>query len=150
MFAESLKLERRTRPTLPQSGRINRSSILAPRPELSLPGNQGGFVFRTRGSIPRANCAVQINCERINAPFGNPTTHCLRERLLSPGRASSTPASSSRGRDCGRNQLAGNAGLFQFTHFIRYDCTIIQNLSCGGRKRACRVQLSDSKLQVYK
>lgn len=27
-------------------------------------------------------------------------------------------ASSSRGRDCGRNQLAGNAGLFRLTRFV--------------------------------
>lgn len=144
MFAESLKPERRTRPTtLPQSARINRSSILAPRPELSLPGNQGGFVFCTRGSIPRANCAVRINCERINAPFGNDDS--LSARAFAFTRTLQAPASSSRGRDCGRNQLAGNAGLFQFTHFIRYDCTIIQNLS-RREENAAAVQLSNSKL----
>lgn len=32
--------------------------------------------------------------------------------------ASRAPASSSRGRDCGRNQLAGNAGLFRLTRFV--------------------------------
>ena len=99
------------------------------------------FVLEDRS--PAQTAPVRINCERINAPFGNDDS--LSARAFAFTRTLQAPASSSRGRDCGRNQLAGNAGLFQFTHFIRYDCTIIQNLF-RREENAAAVQLSNSKL----
>lgn len=98
------------------------------------------FVVGTREDRSPAQTAprrVWINCERINAPFGNDDS--LFARAFAFTRTLRAPASSSRGRDCGRNQLAGNAGLFRLTRFVGRLGTIILNLS-RGKKCHCRVE----------
>lgn len=76
------------------------------------------FVLEDRSPAQTVPYRVRINCERINAPFGDDDSLFARAFAFTPN-ASRAPASSSRGRDCGRNQLAGNAGLFRLTRFVR-------------------------------
>ena len=139
MFAESLKPERRTRPTLPQSARINRSSILAPRPELSLPGNQGGFVFCTRGSIPRANCARPDKLRAYKCSI-------RQRRLIVCASVCFHPDASSTGIIISRisrtrlrtESISGECGIIPIHSLYTVQLYDYTEFISAGRKRRCR------------
>lgn len=115
----------RTRPTPPQSaGSIDSRFLRRGRNCLCREIKAAlCFVLEDRSPSLRANCRRTTSPDKLRAykcsiRRTTTTTHCLRGAFAFT-RTLRAPASSSRGRrDCGRNQLAGNAGLFRLTRFV--------------------------------
>lgn len=106
--------QRRRDATLRSIRRINRSSILAPRPGIVSAGKSSWLCFAPPriDPVPRTDRAASrpYKLRAYKCSISSTTSHCSRARSLSCGRFEDR-ASSSRGRDCEGKLISGECGI---------------------------------------